>query len=315
MICLRAKPLTEKTQEYLIKLRHTLEQAPRLDVLLIGDHEASAIYVGRKKKAAQDIGIDVVIHNISDHASQDHIENLIKILNNDSECNGILLQLPLPTHFNVMKLLSLIDPSKDVDGFHPLNKGNHLDNCSTFVPCTALGISRLLKFYNINLQSKHVLILGRSSIVGKPLAVECLHQNATVTIAHSATKNLADLVKQADIIMSATGNFGIVEWDQFNEHQMTPLHKASENTSLFYLVKKLLNHPSIDLSKQDIFGDTALLRMMKIKYFKLFFGFLKKRNYDLSDINYRGENVFHYALQGNINTHVLKELLKALQTN
>jgi methylenetetrahydrofolate dehydrogenase (NADP+)/methenyltetrahydrofolate cyclohydrolase len=220
MICLRAKPLIEKTQEYLVKLRRSLNQAPRLDVLLIGNHEASAIYVGRKKQAAQDIGIDVVIHHISDHASQDHVEKLISMLNNESNCSGILLQLPLPAHFNVMKLLTLIDPAKDVDGFHPLNKGNHLDNFAAFVPCTALGVSRLLKFYNINLQSKNVLVLGRSAIVGKPLAIESLHQNATVTIAHSATKNLPDLVKQADIIMSATGHFGVIQWDQVHEHQI-----------------------------------------------------------------------------------------------
>jgi methylenetetrahydrofolate dehydrogenase (NADP+)/methenyltetrahydrofolate cyclohydrolase len=220
MICLKAKPLVEKTQEHLIRFAQNFNVHPRLDVLLVGSNEASIIYVEHKKKAAQQLGIDVIIHSIDSFAKQKTIENLIIQLNNDTSCSAILLQLPLPTHFKSDALLTLIDPLKDVDGFHPINKGNHLDQVLTFVPCTALGVIRLLNFYQIDLKSKHVLIIGRSSIVGKPLAIECLNQDATVTIAHSATRDLPNLIDQADIIISATGAYGVVQWANIRADQI-----------------------------------------------------------------------------------------------
>jgi methylenetetrahydrofolate dehydrogenase (NADP+)/methenyltetrahydrofolate cyclohydrolase len=220
MMILKAKPLVEKTQSVLAAAILTLPSKPRLDVILIGQDPASRLYVDRKQKAAEAIGIEVTLHELNEDTSQQDVERLIDNLNKNDNCHGILIQLPLPSNYQVNRILSLVNPNKDVDGFHPFNKGRHLENLNTLIPCTALGVIRLLNFYQIELESKSVLMIGRSSIVGQPLAIECLHKNATVTIAHSKTKNIEHLIRESDIIISAIGKKNIFSWDLLESHQI-----------------------------------------------------------------------------------------------
>ena len=218
MIILKAKPLVEKTEALLAAAIANFPSQPRLDVILIGKDPASKLYVDRKQKAAEAIGIHVNLHQLAETVSQQDLENIIQHLNQDIDCNGILIQLPLPENYIVSKILNLVDPAKDVDGFHPFNKGCHLENSDSLIPCTALGVIRLLNFYQIELEGKNVLMIGRSSIVGQPLAIECLHKNATVTIAHSKTKNIEHLIRESDIIISAIGKKNILSWDLLQSH-------------------------------------------------------------------------------------------------
>lgn len=188
----------------------TLTRPPGLSFILIGEHAASHAYVRMKKKRCAEIGIISTVHNLPESTSENHLLKLIQSLNEDPHIDGILVQQPLPPHLNTAKVVESIDPSKDVDGFHPLNLGKLLAGDPTgFIPCTPLGIQKLLEHYQISTDGKHVVILGRSSIVGKPLAALLVqknpHANATVTLAHTGTKHLAELARTADILVAAMG--------------------------------------------------------------------------------------------------------------
>lgn len=183
-----------------------LPSRPGLAVILAGENPASQIYVQNKQKAAAEIGIDCQIFRFSDTVSQSELLNLIEKLNNSTDINGIILQLPLPKHINEEILIEAVQPEKDVDGFHPYNIGL-LQNGSSegIIAATPKGILRLLQTTGVNLSGKNALVIGRSKIVGKPAAQLLLNQDCTVTIAHSKTINLAEKVKQADIVISACG--------------------------------------------------------------------------------------------------------------
>lgn len=188
---------------------------PRLDVILVGQFAPSIIYVTNKTKACAQIGIASTIHKLPEDTTEEQLLNTIESLNNDQTVDGILIQLPLPAHINTQKIMSAIDPCKDVDGFHPVNRGKlMLGDPEALIPCTPLGIIELLKRYNIATTGQRVTIVGRSNIVGKPLAVLLLQPseqgNATVTVAHSLTRNLEEVCASADILIAAVGKAHII---------------------------------------------------------------------------------------------------------
>lgn len=178
---------------------------PGLAVVLVGEDPASKVYVSMKEKACADIGIFSAEHKLPAETTEAQLLALIDKLNHDSRIHGILVQLPLPKQINAEKVLESISPQKDVDGFHPYNVGRLMVGKPTFQPCTPYGVMVMLREYGIDLTGKEVVVVGRSNIVGKPVALMCLQQNATVTICHSRTSDLAARVKQADVLIAAVG--------------------------------------------------------------------------------------------------------------
>jgi methylenetetrahydrofolate dehydrogenase (NADP+)/methenyltetrahydrofolate cyclohydrolase len=178
---------------------------PGLTVVLVGDDPASHVYVRNKEKACELIGIRSVKHQLPDSTTQEELLALVNDLNNDDSVDGILVQLPLPDQIDEHAVLLAIDPGKDVDGFHPINVGQLMIGESIFEPCTPSGVVELLKRYDVEISGSHAVIVGRSNIVGKPAAMLLLHNNATVEICHSRTKDLAAETKRADILVAAIG--------------------------------------------------------------------------------------------------------------
>ncbi|NLI89832.1 MAG: bifunctional methylenetetrahydrofolate dehydrogenase/methenyltetrahydrofolate cyclohydrolase FolD [Epulopiscium sp.] len=190
---------------------------PGLAVVLVGDNPASKIYVGSKKKACQYIGIKSFSYEMPNEVSEKEVLELIDTLNHDPAVHGILVQLPLPAHIDEQKVLLAIDPSKDVDGFHPMSVGSLVVGAEGFVSCTPAGIIELLKRSNVDIEGKHCVVVGRSNIVGKPISMLLLKEHGTVTMCHSRTKNLGDIVKQADIIIAAVGVPKLITGDMIKE--------------------------------------------------------------------------------------------------
>lgn len=183
---------------------------PGLDVILVGNHPASQAYVGHKHRACLEVGIRSRIHKLPENCSQTDVEKIITQCNNDNSVHGILLQLPLPAHLSVDDLLEKISPKKDVDGFHPYNLGRLVQRRPLLRPCTPLGIIKLLEHSKIELAGKNAVVVGASNIVGRPMALELLLAKSTVTVCHRFTKNLAQIIAQADILISATGQPGLI---------------------------------------------------------------------------------------------------------
>ena len=198
-----AEELRDKIKSDIKKLPDN--KKPGLTVILIGEHPASQIYVRNKEKFANEVGINSIVLRFDESISEENLKNEIKKLNNDSNVHGILVQLPLPKHINADLVLDTIKPVKDVDGFHAENVGKLWSGLNALVPCTPLGCSILLKKLNPDLSGKNAVIIGRSNIVGKPMAALLLGMNATVTIAHSRTKNIEQIVKSADVLVAAVG--------------------------------------------------------------------------------------------------------------
>lgn len=180
-------------------------QIVRLAVIQVGSDSASSVYINNKKKACEYIGIDSVVYNLSEFIDQDTLIDMIEHLNKDESVNGILVQLPLPKHLNEKEILSKIHPSKDVDGFHEYNVGNLVLGNQGIVSCTPSGIMKILQHYNIEVAGKECVVVGRSNIVGKPMALLLLRNDGTVTVCHSKTKNLKEICKRADILVCAIG--------------------------------------------------------------------------------------------------------------
>lgn len=178
---------------------------PTLSVILVGEDSASKIYVELKRKKCEELGMQSQIHILPVETTQQELINLIKSQNGDRNVSGILLQHPIPSHLNEYEAIDAISPLKDVDGFHPVNAGNLSIGRDSFIPCTPYGILTLLKEYNVELEGKHCVVVGRSNIVGKPMAQLMLNQNCTVTITHSKTKNLKQITRTADILIVAIG--------------------------------------------------------------------------------------------------------------
>lgn len=210
------KKLALNVREDLAKEVTSLKEkniAPGIAVILVGENPASQIYVKNKRKACAKAGIESFAYDLPAETSQEKIENLIKELNADDKVHGILVQLPLPPHINEQVIIETINPQKDVDGFHPVNMGKLLIGLKGFRPGTPSGILALLDSINYDLKGKQAVILGRSRIVGKPTALMLLERHATVTICHSRTKNLEEVVKGADVLVAAIGSPHIVKGD------------------------------------------------------------------------------------------------------
>ena len=183
---------------------------PTLAVVLVGEDPASQVYVKHKKKACEYVGIKSLAYELDENTTEEALLGLIAELNNRDDVHGILVQLPLPKHINEEKILLAIDPSKDVDGFHPYSVGNLSIGRDGFVSCTPAGIIELIKRYNIKIEGKNCVVIGRSNIVGKPVSMLLLKENGTVTICHSRTKNIKEICKQADILVVAIGKANYV---------------------------------------------------------------------------------------------------------
>ena len=190
---------------------------PGLAVVLVGEDPASKVYVSMKEKACSDVGIFSDEYKLSAETSEAALLDLIAKLNADRKIDGILVQLPLPKHINTEKVLEAISPDKDVDGFHPYNVGRLMVGKPTFQPCTPYGVMIMMKEIGLDLTGKNVVVVGRSNIVGKPVAMMCLQQHATVTICHSRTKNLADVVRSADVVIAAVGVPEMIKGDWIKE--------------------------------------------------------------------------------------------------
>jgi methylenetetrahydrofolate dehydrogenase (NADP+)/methenyltetrahydrofolate cyclohydrolase len=188
-----------------------------LAVIQVGNNSASTVYVGNKKKACAYVGINSVSYELPEETSEEELLSLVKKLNQDEEINGILVQLPLPKHINEDKVIKTISPLKDVDGFHPESVGALSIGQRGFVSCTPAGIIELLKRSDITIEGKECVIIGRSNIVGKPMAMLMLRENATVTICHSRTKNIMEVAKRADILIVAIGKAKFVNKDYVKE--------------------------------------------------------------------------------------------------
>ena len=205
-----ASALLDKLKQKVSKLR----KPPGLAVILANDNPASKVYVASKEKKADELGFESYFYRFDKSVTQRQLVQLIKELNRNRDINGILVQLPLYDHLNQDEIIETIDPIKDVDGFHPVNVGRLNCNLRAYaIPCTPKGIIKLLKAYNIELSGKNVVVIGRSNIVGKPTATLLTNENATVTIAHSKTKKLKAITKNADIIVSATGHPKLIKED------------------------------------------------------------------------------------------------------
>ena len=216
-----ASDIRNELKDKIRKLINEGKNVPGLVTFLIGDNPASQVYVRNKIKDCQEIGMKTQAENHPAGISEEKLLELIQKYNKDDNYHGILVQLPLPKHIDENKVIETISPKKDVDGFHPVSIGNLVIGKETFASCTPAGIQELLIRYNIETKGKHVVVLGRSNIVGKPIANIMLqkkeHANSTVTICHSATKNLNGYTKQADILIAAMGSPKFVKGDMVKE--------------------------------------------------------------------------------------------------
>lgn len=186
---------------------------PGLTVIVVGDDPASAIYVRNKERACVKLGMNSQVLRFPAETTQEEILNTVRLLNQDDSVHGILVQLPLPRHIDEQAVLRAIDPDKDVDGFHAMNAGRLMNGESGFVACTPKGVMRLLEVSGVELDGKNAVVVGRSNIVGKPMALLLLQKNCTVTIAHSHTKDLAAVTRSADILVVAVGRAGFITGD------------------------------------------------------------------------------------------------------
>lgn len=194
-----------------------LARRPGLAVILVGDDPASRVYVSGKERDCAECGFLSFEHKLPADTTEQELLTLIDRLNGDGAVDGILVQLPLPAHLNEEKVLNAIAPDKDVDCFHPVNVGKMVTGQPVFLPCTPAGVMEMLRAYEIPVAGRHCVVLGRSNIVGKPMATLLLAQSGTVTICHSKTPDLAEFTRQADILVSAVGRTGLVRADMVKE--------------------------------------------------------------------------------------------------
>lgn len=211
MKILDGKSLSAKVKDELKGNVNSYFQTPILAVVTIGDDAASEVYVKNKKKACEYVGMSFIHLDYASCVKEETVIKKIKQLNKDKSINGIIIQLPIPKNFNVSKIINTIAPSKDVDGLTNTQAGKLIQNEKCLMPCTPKGIMEILKEYKIDLEGKYVVIVGRSNLVGKPLMLECLNKNATVTMCHSKTKDLKSFTKDADILVVAVGKKYLID--------------------------------------------------------------------------------------------------------
>ena len=212
-----AKEIRDQIANEVAELKQTKNITPGLAVVLVGDDPASHAYVKMKAKACKEAGIYSITHEMPSSISQSEIEETIIRMNQNPNIDGILVQLPLPSHIDTTKILELIDPKKDVDGFHAYNFGRLITGLDGFVPCTPLGVMEMLKAYNIDPKGKDACIVGASNIVGKPMAALLLNAFATVDICHIYTKDLAEHTKRADILVVGVGKAELITEDMVKD--------------------------------------------------------------------------------------------------
>tara|TARA_A100001011_G_scaffold375295_1_gene436669 strand:- start:1452 stop:2330 length:879 start_codon:yes stop_codon:yes gene_type:complete len=216
-----AQKLKDNLKIEIVNLNSKFKRVPGLAVVQVGNVTASSVYVKAKTKAAQEVGIKVIDHHLKENTNQSELINLINQLNNNKDVDGILIQLPLPKAINEEVVLNSIIPEKDADGFHPLNVGklsiSSKNEENLMIPCTPYGCLLLLRELNINLAGKNAVVIGRSNIVGKPMAQLLLKESCTVTIVHSKTLNIESICKNADILISAIGKPEFVNKDWVKE--------------------------------------------------------------------------------------------------
>lgn len=217
---INGKVISEKILNSLKEKVEQLNFVPGLAVIVVGNDPASAVYVRNKERACKKVGIKATTYKLPEEISQEEIINLIHKLNNEEITHSILVQLPLPKHLNEREILNEISPEKDADGFHLLNAGKLLEGEQTILPCTPAGCIELLKSTNIQLEGKNAVVIGRSNIVGKPLALLLLKENCTVTLCHSKTNNLKDFTSRADIIICAAGKAKMLTADMVKENSI-----------------------------------------------------------------------------------------------
>ena len=212
-----AKNLRNELKKEIDSLKIKIGKVPGLAVVQVGDVAASSVYVKAKTKSAKEVGIKVIDHHLPEETTESELLQLVDVLNNQNNVNGILVQLPLPKHIDEQLILDSIHPDKDADGFHPLNVGklsiaSHSDK-NLLIPCTPYGCLIMLKGLDINLSGKNAVVIGRSNIVGKPMAQLLLKESCTVTIAHSRTRDIKGICKNADIIIAAVGKPKMIKGD------------------------------------------------------------------------------------------------------
>ena len=215
---LDGKALAAKCKEAVKKEAESLQRKPGLAVIIVGNNPASRVYVNSKRKDCEDCGFLSEEYAMPEETTQEELITLIETLNGREDIDGILCQLPLPKGIDEEAVLMAISPEKDVDGFHPMNMGSLLIGKEGFLPCTPYGIMEILKEYDIDPHGKHCVVVGRSNIVGKPLALLLLQADATVTVCHSKTPDLADQCRRADILVSAAGQVGLITADMVRPH-------------------------------------------------------------------------------------------------
>lgn len=217
-----AETIRQELAEEITQLQDRHHLTPGLAVVLVGDNPASKVYVRNKNKACRDIGIYSEQHNLAEETSEQELLELIQQLNHDEKIHGILVQLPLPDHIDEHKVIDTILPEKDVDGFHPVNIGKLMIGEKGFRPCTPFGVQKMLSYSGVTIAGAHVVVVGRSNIVGKPIANMLLQKqpeaNATVTVCHSRTKDLAAITRQADILIAAIGQPEMITAEMVNEN-------------------------------------------------------------------------------------------------
>lgn len=214
------KQLAQQKRETLAKEVEQLKLeglTPKLVVILIGDNPGSISYIKGKKKAADEIGVGFKLEHFSEDYTEKELLQLINSYNNNSEFHGILVQLPLPKHISEKAIIEKISPLKDVDGFHPLNVGKMMTGQDSFLPCTPAGIVEMIKSVGTEIKGKHVVVVGRSNIVGKPVGQLLLNEDATVTYCHSKTANLSEFTKLADILIVAVGRANFIRGDDIKD--------------------------------------------------------------------------------------------------
>ncbi len=212
-----AKEIRAAIGQEVAKLKESSGKVPGLATVLVGEDPASAVYVRNKNKICKELGFVSLEHTLPETTGEKDLLALVDELNLNDTVSGILVQLPLPKHIDSIKILEAIAPAKDVDGFHPVSMGRLMMGTAKLAPCTPSGIIEMLDRYGVEIEGRHAVVLGRSNIVGKPVALLLLHRNATVTICHSRTKDLPDITKTADILIAAVGRPNMVTADMVKE--------------------------------------------------------------------------------------------------
>jgi methylenetetrahydrofolate dehydrogenase (NADP+)/methenyltetrahydrofolate cyclohydrolase len=208
-----AAAVRKRVAEAVATFRDQTGRPPGLATVLVGEDPASAVYVRSKRKATEEVGMAGFAHELAASTSEAELLSLVERLNADERVDGILVQLPLPVHINSTRVIATLDPAKDVDGFHPINAGRLATGLDALVPCTPLGCLHLLKNELGDLAGKEAVVIGRSNIVGKPMAMLLIGESATVTVAHSKTRGLPDVARRADILVAAVGRPEMVKGD------------------------------------------------------------------------------------------------------